>query len=99
MRRAIPAAMAVFVFGTVGALAQATGEAPADPQIKQDAPSAAPSDTQPKARLPMRREQPIVPDPTAPASEGAGAGTSGSDLPSATPPAPAPAAPEQEKKY
>ena len=44
--------------------------------------------------MPMRREQPIVPDTTAPSSEGAGAGTSGADQPSAT-------EPEQkgEKKY
>ena len=36
--------------------------------------------------MPMRREQPIVPDTTAPSSEGAGAGTAGADQPSATEP-------------
>jgi hypothetical protein len=45
--------------------------------------------------MPMRREQPIVPDPTAPSNEGAGAGTSGADAPAATPPDPK----GEEKKY
>ena len=44
--------------------------------------------------MPMRREQPIVPDTTAPSSEGAGAGTSGADQPSATEPEP-----KGDKKY
>jgi hypothetical protein len=47
----------------------------------------------------MRRELPMVPDPKASSSEGAGAGTSGtgtsgSDLPSATEPTQ-----KQEKQY
>jgi len=92
--------MAIVALGTTGVLAQATGESLADPKLEQQAPSAESSQpAESKARMPMRREQPIVPDPTAPSSEGAGAGTSGSgtsgaDLPSTTEPAQ-----KEEKKY
>lgn len=95
MRAEIFTMMAIVALGTTGALAQTTVESPADPQLEQQAPSAElsqPADS--KARMPMRREQPIVPDPSAPSSEGAGAGTSGSALPSLTEPAP-----KGEKKY
>ncbi len=105
MRAEIFTVMAIVALGTTGALAQATGESPADPKLEQQAPSAELSQPdERKARMPMRREQPIVPDPTAPASEGAGAGTSGAgtsgaDQPSATEPAPTEPAQKEEKKY
>jgi hypothetical protein len=92
--------MAIIALGTTGALAQTTGESPADPKLEQQVPSAdssQPADS--KARMPMRRELPIVPVPNASSSEGAGAGTSGSgtsgaDLPSTTEPAQ-----KDEKEY
>jgi hypothetical protein len=88
MRAEILAVLAIVALGTSGAMAQTTGESPADPSLKQEAPAADPSQpAQPKARMPMRREQPMVPDTTAPSSEGAGAGTSGADQPNATEPA------------
>ena len=87
MRAGILAVLAIVALGTLDAMAQTTGDSPADPSLKQEAPAADPSQpAQPKARMPMRREQPIVPDTTAPSSEGAGAGTSGADQPSATEP-------------
>ena len=87
MRAEILAVLAIVALGTSGAMAQTTGDTPADPSLKQEAPAADPSQpAEPKARMPMRREQPIVPDTTAPSSEGAGAGTSGADQPSATEP-------------
>ena len=87
MRAEILAVLAIVALGTSGAMAQTTGESPADPSLKQEAPAAdqAKPDER-KARMPMRREQPIVPDTTAPSSEGASAGTSGADTPSATEP-------------
>ena len=101
MRAEIFAVIAVVALGTTGALAQTTGASPDDPKLEQKAPSA---DTSPpaddrKARMPMRRELPIVPDPKASSSEGAGAGTSGAgtsgaDLPSTTEPEQ-----KEEKKY
>ena len=79
--------LAIVALGTLGAMAQTMGESPADPSLKQEAPTADPSQpAEPKARMPVRREQPVVPDTTAPSSEGAGAGTSGADQPSATEP-------------
>lgn len=96
MRKELLAALAVVALGATGALAQATGDTPAEPKAEQAAPSADPAlPADPKARMPMRREQPIVPDTTAPASEGAGAGTSGADAPAATEPVQEP----EEKKY
>jgi hypothetical protein len=87
MRAEILAVLAIVALGTSGAMAQTTGETPADPSLKQEAPAADPAQpAAPKARMPMRREQPLVPDTTAPSSEGAGAGTSGADQPSATEP-------------
>jgi len=87
MRAEILAVLAIVALGTSGAMAQTTGETPADPSLKQEAPAADPAQpAEPKGRMPMRREQPIVPDTTAPSSEGAGAGTSGADQPSATEP-------------
>lgn len=104
MRAELLAVLAIAALGVSGAMAQTTGESPADPTLKQEAPAADPAQpAEPKGKMPMRRELPIVPDPTAPSSEGAGAGTSGADAPSATPPAqpgatqPAPA--EEPKKY
>jgi hypothetical protein len=87
MKKELLAALAIVALGTTGALAQAAGETPADPQIEQKAPSAdAAQPAEPKARLPMRREQPLVPDPSAKSSsEGAGTGTSGADTPVAPP--------------
>lgn len=82
-------AVAATAVGATSALAQAPTEAPQDPTIAQqqnapNAPSAGQPTNERKARMPMRRELPIVPDPRASASEGAGSGTSGSDHPSAT---------------
>lgn len=84
--------IAATVVGATSALAQAPQEAPPNPTITQNeaaTPSAEQSNDGRKARMPMRREQPIVPDTTAPASEGASSGTSGSDLPKAPEPQPA----------
>ena len=70
------------VFGATSALAQAPTEAPPDPTITQNeatTPSAEQSTEQPRARMPMRRELPIVPDPSASSSEGGGTGAAGSD--------------------
>ena len=66
MRAEIFAVLAIVALGTSGAMAQTTGENPADPSLKQEAPAAdqAKPDAR-KARMPMRREQPIVPDTTA----------------------------------
>jgi hypothetical protein len=96
MRKELLAALAVIALGATGALAQSTGDTATEPKAEQNAPAAdqAKPDER-KARMPMRREQPIVPDPTAPSSEGAGAGTSGADTPSATQPDPK----GEEKKY
>lgn len=86
-------AIAATVFGATSALAQAPTEAPPDPTITQNdatTPSAEKSDAQPRARMPMRGEQPLVSERYAPSSEGAGTGTSGSgppDLPQPLPPA------------
>jgi hypothetical protein len=94
MRKELLATLAVVALGTTGALAQAAGDTPAEPQIEQKAPSAdAAQPAEPKARMPMRREQPLVPDTSGKSSsEGAGTGTSGADAPStAAPPAPPPA--------
>lgn len=85
-------AVAATVFGATSALAQAPTEAPQDPTITQQNvpnPSAGQPTDERKARMPMRRELPIVPDPRASSGEGAGSGTSGSDLPKATEPQPA----------
>ena len=96
MRKELLAALAVVALGTTGALAQSTGDTAAEPKAEQNAPAAdAAKPDERKARMPMRREQPIVPDPTAPSNEGAGAGTSGADAPAATPPDPK----AEEKKY
>ena len=90
-------AIAATVVGATSALAQAPQEAPPNPTITQNTqneattPNAEQSNDQRKARMPMRREQPMVPmvpDTTAPASEGASSGTSGSDLPKAPEPQP-----------
>jgi hypothetical protein len=75
-------AVAATAVGATSALAQTPQEAPPNPTITQNeatTPSAEQPNDERKARMPMRREQPIVPDTTAPANEGAGAGTSGSD--------------------
>ena len=96
MRAVIFTAVAATVVGATSSLAQAPQEAPPNPTITQNeatTPSAEPSNDERKARMPMRREQPIVPDPSASSSEGAGTGTSGSDLPKAT----QPAQPEQQQ--
>ena len=78
MKAVIFTAVAATVFGATSALAQAPTEAPADPTITQnEAPT--PSAEQPRARMPMRRELPIVPEPPASSSEGGGTGTAGSD--------------------
>jgi hypothetical protein len=93
MRKELLTALAVVALGATGALAQSTGDTAADPKAEQNLPAA--DQAQPderKARMPMRRELPIVPDPTAPSSEGAGAGTAGTDAPAAT-------EPKVEKKY
>ena len=98
MRAEIFTMMAIVALGTTGALAQTTVESPADPKLEQQAPSAEtsqPADS--KARMPMRRELPIVPDPSAPSSEGAGAGTSGQVLRASS--EPTEPAPKGEKKY
>jgi hypothetical protein len=82
MKAVVFTAVAATVFGATSAPAQAPTEVPQDPTITQNeaaTPSAEKSGDGRKARMPMRRELPIVPDTTAPASEGAGAGTSGSD--------------------
>jgi hypothetical protein len=82
MKAVVFTAIAATVVGATSALAQAPTEAPPDPTITQNeatTPSAGQPSDERKARMPMRREQPMVPDTTAPASEGAGAGTSGSD--------------------
>jgi hypothetical protein len=96
MRKELFAALAIVALGATGALAQSTGDTATEPKAEQNAPAAdqAKPDER-KARMPMRREQPIVPDPTAPSNEGAGAGTSGADAPAATPPDPK----AEEKKY
>jgi hypothetical protein len=95
MKKELLAALAVVALGATGALAQSTGDTAAEPKAEQNAPAAdAAKPDERKARMPMRREQPIVPDPTAPSSEGAGAGASGADTPSATEPDP-----KAEKKY
>lgn len=81
MKRVVFTVVAATVFGATSALAQAP-QAPPDPTITQNeatTPSAEQSSDERKARMPMRRELPIVPDTAAPTSEGAGAGTSGSD--------------------
>jgi hypothetical protein len=93
MKAVVFTAIAATVVGATSALAQAPTEAPADPTITQNEatpPSAEQSNAQPRARMPMRREQPLVPERYAPSSEGAGTGTSGSgppDLPQPLPPA------------
>ena len=93
MKAVMFTAVAATVFGATSALAQAPTEAPPNPTITQNGattPSAEQSNDERKARMPMRREQPMVPDTTAPSSEGAGTGTSGSgppDLPQPLPPA------------
>jgi hypothetical protein len=92
MRTVIFIAVAATVTGATSALAQAPQQNPPDPTITQNeatTPSTEQPDAQPKARMPIRREQPMVPDPYAPSSEGAGTGTSGSgppDLPQPLPP-------------
>ena len=84
------AAVAATLGGATSALAQAPQESTQDPTITQNAPnapSAEQSDAQGKARMPIRRELPLVPDKNVAgnsASEGAGAGTSGSDNSGAT---------------
>ena len=95
MRKELFAALAIVALGATGALAQSTGDTATEPKAEQNAPAAdaaKPDDR--KARMPMRREQPIVPDTTAPSNEGAGAGTAGAGAPAATPPDP-----KAEKKY
>jgi hypothetical protein len=97
MRAEIFAVIATVALGTTGALAQTTGASPDDPKLEQKAPSAEssqPADS--KARMPMRRELPIVPDPKASASEGAGAGTSGAGTSGAGTTEPAQ---KEEKRY
>ncbi len=92
MKAMVFTAVAVTVFGATSALAQAPKEVAPDPTITQNegaAPSAEQSNDQRKARMPMRREQPMIPDPSASSSEGAGTGTSGADLPKAPEPKPA----------
>jgi hypothetical protein len=96
MKPMIFTAVAATVFGATSALAQAPQKAAPDPTITQNeatTPNAEQSNDERKARMPMRREQPIVPDPSASSSEGAGTGTSGSDLPKAA----LPAQPEQQQ--
>ena len=83
MRSDILAILAAVALGTTGALAQTTDESTTDPALEQQEQEAAPAED--KGRLPMRREQPIVPDPEA-SSEGAGEGEAGSDAPSAAEP-------------
>jgi hypothetical protein len=81
MKAVVFTAVAATVFGATSSFAQAPQESPPDPTITQNeatTPNAQQSNDQRKARMPMRRELPIVPDPSA-SSEGAGAGTSGSD--------------------
>ena len=95
MKVVVFTAVAATVVGATSALAQAPTEAPPNPTITQNeaaTPSAEQSNDERKARMPMRREQPMVPmvpDTTAPSSEGASSGTSGSDLPKAPEPQPA----------
>ena len=82
MRAVVFTVVAATVFGATSSLAQTPTESPSDPTITQNeanTPSATPSNDQRRARMPMRRELPIVPDPSASSSEGGGAGTSGSD--------------------
>jgi hypothetical protein len=82
-------AVAATVFGATSALAQAPTEAPTITQNEATTPNAEQPNAEPRARMPMRREQPLVPERYAPSSEGAGTGTSGSgppDLPKPLPP-------------
>ena len=74
---------AATVCGATSALAQASTEGPADLTITQNkatTPSAEQPSAQPRARMPMRGEQPLVSERYAPSSDGAGTGTSGSGL-------------------
>ncbi len=90
MRVLVFTAVAATVCGATSALAQTPTEAPPNPTITQNeanTPSAEQPNDQRKARLPMRREQPLVPDTSGSSGEGASAGTSGSDLPKAPEPA------------
>jgi hypothetical protein len=82
MKAVIFTAIAATVVGATSSFAQAPQESPPDPTITQNeatTPNAERSTDQRKARMPMRRELPIVPDPSASSSEGGGAGTAGSD--------------------
>jgi hypothetical protein len=82
MKAVVFTAIAATVFGATSALAQAPSESRPDPTITQNEatwPSANQPNDQRKARMPMRRELPIVPDPSASAIEGGGTGTAGSD--------------------
>ena len=82
MRAIVITAVAATVFGATSALAQAPTESPPDPTITQNEamkPSAEGAPDERRARMPMRRELPIVPDPSASSSEGGGTGTSGTD--------------------
>jgi hypothetical protein len=82
MKTVVFTAIAATVFGATSALAQAPTESPRDPTISQNeanTPAVTPPNEERRARMPMRRELPIVPDPSASSSEGGGAGTSGTD--------------------
>jgi hypothetical protein len=88
MRPVVFTAIAATVFGATSALAQAPTESPPDPTITQNetnTPAATQSNDERRARMPMRRELPIVPDPSASSSEGGGAGTAGTDMKADTP--------------
>jgi hypothetical protein len=96
MRTIVISAVAATVVGAASALAQAPQEAPQDPTITQNGattPNAQQPNDQAKPRMPMRRELPPVAVPPNAASEGAGAGTEGSDLP----PKPIPSQPQQSQ--